>query len=132
MNIFGDSTLDTVGRWLDGLSRRQEAVADNIANIDTPGYTRRDAPFEAELANAIGRDENRLDTTNPRHISAGSVGGGQGMDEVQRLVSSRADGNNVSIDEEMVELSETQLRYQAAASALSTRLGHIRGVVNNT
>lgn len=132
MNIFGDSTLNTVGQWLDGLSRRQDAVADNIANIDTPGYTRRDAPFEAELANALGRSNTRLSTTSPGHISAGSTGGGRGMDHVQQLVSSRGDGNNVSIDQEMVELSETQLRYQAAASALNSRLGHIRGVVNNT
>jgi flagellar basal-body rod protein FlgB len=45
------------------------------------------------------------------------------------LTSSRIDSNTVDIDQEMVTLSETQMRYQAAASALNTKLAILRSVI---
>lgn len=132
MNIFGDSTVGTVSQWLRGLSQRQDAIAQNIANIDTPGYQRRDAPFEVALARQIAATGGALATTDPRHIAVTRSTGGQGKSAAQLLASSRMDENTVDIDQEMVDLAETQLRYQAAASALSTRLGSIRSVINGT
>lgn len=132
MNIFGDTTIGTVTQWLHGLSQRQDAISQNIANIDTPGYQRRDASFEVALAREIGTVTGGLATTDPRHIPASTSMGGLGIDQAQLLTSSRMDANNVDIDQEMVDLAETQLRYQAAASALSTRLGSIRNVISNT
>jgi flagellar basal-body rod protein FlgB len=51
------------------------------------------------------------------------------MDPVQLLTSSRMDGNNVDIDQEMVSLSETQMRYQAATSALNIKLNTLKDVI---
>jgi flagellar basal-body rod protein FlgB len=59
MKLLGDPTLGTLGGWLHGLSARQEAISNNIANIDTPGYVRQEAPFEAELRRAVGRGTRR-------------------------------------------------------------------------
>mgnify|MGYP005850115575 CR=1 FL=1 len=132
MNIFNDRGLDTIGRWLDGLARRREAVADNIANIDTPGYRRKEVAFEAELRRAIGGDPRALRTTDPRHIGASRPAATDlGVERVQELVSQRRDGNTVSIDEEMVLLSETQLRYQAATTALGRKLAALREVIRS-
>ncbi|GAB4326145.1 MAG: flagellar basal body rod protein FlgB [Dehalococcoidia bacterium] len=131
MNVFNDRGLGTIGRWLDGLARRREAVADNIANIDTPGYRRREVNFEVELRRAMGGDPRALRTTDPRHIAASRAPAGFGVERVQELVSSRRDGNTVSIDEEMVLLSETQLRYQAATTALGRKLAALREVIRS-
>ncbi len=129
MNRLGDSTIGTLTGWLGGLSRRQAAVSDNIANIDTPGYRRKEAPFETELRRAVGNGQSKLAVTDPRHIAASSRVGGQSTQATQLLDSSRMDSNNVNIDDEMVTLSETQLRYQLASSALNTKLSTIRNVI---
>lgn len=132
MNVFRDRGLGTIGRWLDGLARRREAVAGNIANIDTPGYRRREVNFEVELRRAMGGDSRTLRTTDARHIaSSRAAPAGFGVERVQELVSSRRDGNTVSIDEEMVLLSETQLRYQAATTALGRKLSALREVIRS-
>jgi flagellar basal-body rod protein FlgB len=132
MNVFGDSTINTVHHWLRGLSGRQSAIADNIANIDTPGYRRREVSFETELARALNTNGARLTTTSPGHVSHSRLGGGLGMDQTQMLSSMRADGNDVDIDQEMVLLVETQLRYQAATRALNSRFDQIRNVIGTT
>lgn len=130
---LGDSALGSIQSWLGGLSRRQSAISDNIANIDTPGYIRKDVPFEAELRRALGRGSAVLATTNPRHLMAGGTAADQlGAQAAQQLTSSRLDGNTVDIDQEMILLAETQMRYQAATSALNTKLATLRNVIRGT
>lgn len=130
MNPIGDRGLGTLTGWLDGLSRRQQATSNNIANIDTPGYARQEVNFETELQRMFGRGANGMATTDARHYTSGSALRGQlGMDPQQLLSSSRLDGNSVDIDQEMITLTETQMRFQAASQALSKKLGTIRTVI---
>ncbi|MBE7518557.1 MAG: flagellar basal body rod protein FlgB [Thermoflexaceae bacterium] len=131
--MFGDSTIGTVRGWLGGLSRRQQAISNNIANVDTPGYRAQEVDFETELRRSIGSSTGRLLTTNARHIGAAPGRSGQlGSQAAQALTSQRRDGNDVDIDQEMVKLAETQMRYQAAASALNTKLASLRNVIRGT
>lgn len=130
MNPIGDRGLQTLTGWLDGLSRRQQATSNNIANIDTPGYTRQSVNFETELQRQFNSGTKPLAATDARHFTAGgSLRGQLGMDPQQLLSSSRMDGNTVDIDQEMVTLTETQMQFQAASQALSKKLGIIRTVV---
>ncbi|MCC7088066.1 MAG: flagellar basal body rod protein FlgB [Chloroflexi bacterium] len=130
MNPIGDRGIETLTGWLRGLSRRQGAISNNIANIDTPGYARQDVNFETELQRQFGAGSSAMAATDPRHFTAGSNLRGQvGIDPQQLLTSSRLDGNSVDIDQEMVLLAETQMRYQAASRALSTKLNNIRTVI---
>ncbi len=133
LNLLGDSTIGTVRSWLGGLSRRQQAISNNIANIDTLGYRAQDVNFESELRRSLGAEAGRLLTTNARHIGGAPGRSGQlGAQAAQMLTSQRSDGNDVDIDQEMVKLAETQMRYQAAASALNTKLATIRNVIRGT
>ena len=133
MNLLGDTTIGTVRAWLNGLSRRQQAVSDNIANIDTPGYRAKEVPFETELRRALSDGTVSLATTDPRHIAGcGRTTNQLGMQPAQMLTSQRLDGNDVDIDQEMVKLADTQMRYQAAASALNTKLATIRNVIRGS
>ncbi|MCC6386358.1 MAG: flagellar basal body rod protein FlgB [Dehalococcoidia bacterium] len=127
---LGDSTIQTARSWLTGLSRRQQAISDNIANIDTPGYVAKEVPFEQQLQRAIGQGNSRLATTNARHIAASGSSRNQiGLQAAQEMTTQRRDGNSVDIDQEMVSLAETQMRYQAAASALNTKIATLRNVI---
>ena len=133
LNLLGDSTIGTVRGWLQGLSQRQQAISNNIANIDTPGYQATDVAFETELRRSIGERTGDLAVTDARHITTSSRRTGQlGTQAAQLLTSQRLDGNNVDIDQEMVKLAETQMRYQAAASALNTKLNTIRNVIRGS
>ncbi|GBD23442.1 Flagellar basal body rod protein FlgB [bacterium HR29] len=129
MRIFGDRAFETISAWLDGLAQRRQAIADNIANIDTPGYQRKVVDFEAALQRELGTARQTLAVTDPRHIATPPSAGGLSLQAAQRLASSRLDANTVDIDQEMVLLFETQARYQAAATAISHKFAQLRNVI---
>lgn len=83
--------------YLKVTSDRQQLVASNVANVDTPGYQTQDINFQAAMQMAMG-------TGSGAHLGTVSV-------DVQGLPE-RPDGNNVNIDRESMLLSETQLQYQ--------------------
>jgi len=135
-SIFDTTAMQAARAALSGLSRRQEAISGNVANIDTPGYQRRSVSFEASLqaelniANASGGSPQQLKTSDPRHLSRPSgTKTGTGSVEARDVVSTRNDNNNVSIDEEMTLMVETQIRYQALTQSLGRRIGTLRTVI---
>lgn len=134
--ILDGGALAAARAALTGLSRRHEATSANIANIDTPGYQRREVQFESALRQTLrsqldGPDDPRILTrTDPRHLAAGGGTAGAQRGSVPRdLISSRNDGNNVSIDEEMLILADTQIRFQALTQTLGRRLTTLRSVI---
>lgn len=132
LNQIMDSSMFSVARQaMNGLSRRQSAIAANVANIDTPGYRRREVTFEDALKQQSTGSAGRLVATDDRHFAASptsrdATGGGQGTRDV---VSERNDANDVSIDEEMLLLVDTQLRFQALSQTTGRRLTTLRGII---
>ena len=119
---------------LTGLARRQEAISANIANIDTPGYRRREVTFERSLEASLNRTAAppaSLARTDPRHLAGGAGGGGENPNTItpRTVAAARNDGNAVSIDEEMALLAETQIRFQALTQTLGRRLSTLRTVI---
>ena len=80
---------------LDGLSARQRAIADNIANINTPGVLAGKVQFESALAAAVSSGNT---ATDPVSVA-------------RSLEPTREDGNNVNLDEETLSNEDTGLRY---------------------
>lgn len=129
-SLFDTASMQAARAALSGLSRRQEAVSANVANIDTVGYQRRSVNFEDALDARLRSGVGELKTSDPRHVSrAGAAGGTQSSIETRDVVSTRNDQNNVSIDEEMSLMVETQLRYQALTQTLGRRIGTLRTVI---
>ena len=137
MGLFDAAAFRTAHSALSGLSRRQEAIASNIANIDTPGYARKDVSFEDTLRARISDGTSAagdisLGRTDARHMidAGGGAHGIAGAGSAPRdLVSTRNDRNTVGIDEEMTLMVDTQLRYQALSQSLGTRLSTLRTVI---
>ncbi|HXE63530.1 MAG TPA: flagellar basal body protein [Bryobacteraceae bacterium] len=92
-----------LGAYLSYLTRRQEVVASNIANADTPGYKTRDVPMPGDFSTAFAQF-----TALP--------------EETPGLVS-RNDGNNVSIDRESRLLAENDIRFNLATQLLRGEIG---------
>jgi flagellar basal-body rod protein FlgB len=135
-SLLNDPRINMLQQALGGLAQRQQALAGNIANVDTPGYKRRDVPFESELRASLGTAGGaRMATTSAGHIvrapasqSLLAAAGGQGADR-GRSSSGRNDGNDVDIDYEMTQLAETSLRYQLLTQATSSRFAMLRDIV---
>ncbi len=117
---------------LDGLTRRQEAISSNVANVDTVGYKRKSVTFERALRDQIAavHGEHPLATTHAGHVPNASMAGRDlnGIED-RDVVASRNDDNKVSIDEEMSLLADTQLRYQALTQSINGRLGTLRNII---
>ena len=86
---------------LDGLSQRQRAIADNIANVNTAGYLAKVVSFEDALAAAVSRGEGRVTAT----VS-------------ESTAPTRLNGNNVNLDTETLANIDTVLRFQFASQAV--------------
>ncbi|WP_235962156.1 flagellar basal body rod protein FlgB [Falsiroseomonas selenitidurans] len=98
-------------RRLAWLEQRQQVLAQNIANADTPGYQPNDlVPFERAVQAAAAP----LAQTSPRHL-AGPDGGRRAQRD-RAAVEASPDGNSVSLDREALKMAETD---QAHALALA-------------
>jgi flagellar basal-body rod protein FlgB len=94
---MADSMLQMLQGYLTVATDRQQLIASNMANVDTPGYHARDINFAQTMQQAMNRDGDAA-------LEPASM-------EVEGLPE-RPDGNNVNIDRESLLLSETQLQYQ--------------------
>ena len=109
---------------LSGLSARQRAIANNVANVDTPNFKASEVRFEDALKRAM--QANRQATVSNQNALNAAVSRGSLID----ATSTRGDGNNVDIEREMQMLGEANLTYSARAQVMSTRLGSLRNVIN--
>ncbi|NLT56664.1 MAG: flagellar biosynthesis protein FlgB [Actinomycetales bacterium] len=104
-------SLRSLHAALDGLSARERAVGDDIANVNTPYFTARRVSFESQLRSAVE------DGTDPM--------------AVRPVVTYSADpagltGNNVSLEAETLLGLDTSLRYDLAVRATSDRFSLLR------
>ena len=105
---------------LNGLSQRQQVIADNLANVDTPGFRAQSVEFEASLQDAIDSGS----------LEPGSPGGGA----MSRVVATEvptdtpvgADDNNVDLRKETIAAMQTQYSYQILGRAMTDHLGLLR------
>lgn len=101
---------------------RQQILASNIANADTPNYKARDIDFSAALQNAMaGRSGGvEMTRTSTRHLS-GSEGGGPASLLYRKETQSAVDGNTVDMDVERSMFAENAIRYEASLTFLGGR-----------
>ena len=103
-----DRAGSELGQFLSFLSKRQEVIASNIANADTPGYKTRDVQPPGDFGSAL------TDAT--------------AVVETSGLVA-RNDGNNVSIDREARLLSENTMRFNITSQMIRSELRSIRSAI---
>jgi flagellar basal-body rod protein FlgB len=109
--VISDVTSSALKAALDGLAQRQRTTADNIANINTPGFLAGRVDFESSLRGALAGGENPA--------SAVAV-------MAKSLEPTNANGNNVNLDTETLSATETGLRYQLALNALDGKYNALR------
>lgn len=130
--LFVDDTATVLEKTLDAASLKQAVIADNMANVNTPGFKRAEVAFEEELRAALSRRPGvRLVTTHPGHVRAGKPDLANLSPSICREMqtSLRNDGNNVDIDAEAARLATNTLVYTAVARCVTSRFGMLRSAI---
>jgi len=111
--VLNDVTSLTLSTALSAISQRERVSADNIANLETPGYQAQRVSFEDSLRTAVSSG----DPTAVRLTTSGS-------DD-----PSGVNGNNVSLDHEMIIGTKSQMQYQLLSTAISAKFGLISDAI---
>jgi flagellar basal-body rod protein FlgB len=113
---------------------RQELLASNIANADTPNYKARDIDFKSALANAqSGRaSAGALTKTDPRHLSSATGNAPYGAEIMYRTEFQAAvDGNTVNMDVERSAFTENAVQVEAALTFLRLRFAQLQTAIQS-
>lgn len=130
LDFFHDQTFEAVQAYMSRLSQRQQIVASNLANIDTPGYKTRDISFYATMQDLLSDDSGGLKVSRPEHVGEWTPLPQEAqIFEVQGLPS-RSDNNNVDLDKEMLKLSQTAFGYSLMAQIVRDKLHLIASSIN--
>ncbi len=101
-----ETTLsDQVARYLDLATSEAKLTAQNMANVDTPGYKAMGMDFEAEMGRAMSDVVEGRPARTVRPMREGGL-------------VARPDGNNVSMDRESLNLAEAQLKFRTGVAVL--------------
>jgi flagellar basal-body rod protein FlgB len=125
-----DSALDFHQTALRVRGQRQELIAANIANADTPNYKARDIDFKSAMQNALGGNERatfNVAKTSAQHIdgmpSSGiSSSGGSGEPLFRPIIQGSVDGNTVDMDVERNQFADNGIRYEASLTMINGQL----------
>ena len=110
-----DAVSQVLASALDGVTTRQQVIADNIANVDTPGYRARSVDFESQLKAAISDGD----------FAAGAPVE-TGVTEIPTDTPVGANGNNVDLRKETMAAVQSQFQYQILTRAVSERFNLVK------
>ena len=122
MDWLDSISTTLIGKDLDGLWARQQAISDNIANFETPGYKAKTVTFEDQLREQIAAGGTSAEVM-------------QGIEDVKPAMSVnegetfRADGNGVDLDQQNLELARTQLNYYYSLQEMSDAFSRLKTAI---
>ena len=119
--------INVLDRAADAAWQRNEAISNNIANVDTPGYKRQDVAFESVLQQALGNNRYESMDDKVANVDLSRLRGRAYLDYAN--YSYRLDGNNVDIENENVMLAENQLKYQGLISSINQEFTNLKTVM---
>ncbi|HAF26976.1 MAG TPA: flagellar basal body rod protein FlgB [Lachnospiraceae bacterium] len=116
--------VNVLNKAADAAWLRNETIANNIANDDTPGYKRQDVNFEGALRQALEASRGESMDAKVHNIRRNALNVGTYVDHGK--FSYRIDDNNVDPDTEFVELAGNQIRYQALIQAVNQEFANLK------
>ncbi|MEA2101212.1 MAG: flagellar basal body rod protein FlgB [Thermodesulfobacteriota bacterium] len=120
--IFGRS-IEQFKSFMDYRVFRQEIIASNVANTDTPGYKARDVSFEKQLDGQM-----KMQQTHSDHLPVSQTGPAfDTFEEPYTHIGN--DSNTVDMDREMMKLAQNQLLYDVAAQSVRGKLQRLKTVI---
>lgn len=127
---FG-KTVDVLQRTMDTSLLRREVISNNVANAETPNFKRSDVSFETELKNALASEQKRTlpaKVTDSRHMSFNETTDYRSVRPrrvLDYLTSTKNNGNNVDIEQEMMMATENQMMYELLSTSVGFQFSQI-------
>jgi flagellar basal-body rod protein FlgB len=118
----GDRMFPILEDLLSWTSKRQQALASNVANLDTPGYRAKDYTFDSELSSV------RLAATSSNHIAL--VQESSAMRVIDVGTTEKPNGNNVDIERELTEITKNGLQYITLVQYLNQKIRTLRSAIS--
>jgi len=118
---------------VDGTVLRNEAITQNISNIDTPNYKRKTVAFEKVLSDAMDSSNFKGLRTDKKHIQIGGTDINNAnitVTEDNTNLEMRLDGNNVDIEAEMALMAKNNIVYNALIQKLSGQFKNLKSVIS--
>jgi flagellar basal-body rod protein FlgB len=126
--------FDPTVRFLENVAgyrvARQEVVASNLANTETPGYTAKEIPFESYLSRAEPGGSVVPAATHPRHIGLPPGAGSVPPPVESEGDAARVDGNNVVLEKEMTKMAENSVGYLTDLHLIAKKLRSIKYAID--
>ena len=119
--------VNVLGTALDATATRNEIISNNIANVNTPEYKRKDIRFETELKHAFAHSDKKTVDARVRHLELGALEPEVYTDYAD--LSYRYDGNNVDIDTENAEFAKNQIKYNVMTDAISQEFSRLKTAI---
>jgi len=119
---------------LNHAAEKQKVISSNIANINTPNYKTKELVFENELKMAKANSDLKMSVTHHNHIKIQqeiSNKANSRLIEVQNL-QEQNDGNNVSLDKQISEMSKNRTQAQAISAAIKKDSRWFKSVIESS
>ena len=136
------SYINVLDKAADASWLREATITNNLANVDTPGFKRKDVDFEGVLKTELGRTDGKTIQTlvgkdaNRQYVTLDQKVKDLHMNHLNATAytdssnfSYRLDGNNVDVDTEQVELASEQLRYTALTDSITHEISRFKSVL---
>lgn len=120
--------INVLDKAADASWTRESLITNNIANVNTPNYKRRDLNFESVLNEQLGSCKHESLDAKMRTVDLGQLNPMIYTDHSS--LSYRLDGNNVDIDTEEAELASEQIKYQALTTSISKEFSRMKSVIS--
>jgi flagellar basal-body rod protein FlgB len=130
MEFLTDQTIQAMGAYMTRLSQRQQIIASNVANKDTPDYKTKDISFYATMQELLSDNPLELRKTSPEHIEGWTAIPMQAQPFEEQRPISGIDRNNVDLDNEMRKMSETSFGYALITQILKGKFRTLATSIN--
>ena len=126
-NIY--NYINVLDKAADAANTRNEIITNNIANVGTPNYKRKDVSFQSYLQQALVGDDPLDERVGDINTHLSDFGGFIYTDSTP--LSYRLDGNNVDIDTEISMLAQNQLRYNTLVEQIGQEFARYKTVLSS-
>lgn len=125
-NVF--DYVNVMGTALDATAKREALISNNIANVNTPNYKRKDIRFETELKHAFARANGDAVDFKVKDLDLEALGNFETYTDYAEL-SYRYDGNNVDINTENGIAAENQIKYNGLMELVNKNFSQLQLVL---
>lgn len=124
-NVF--DYVNVLSKAADAAWQRNEILANNMSNVNTPGFKRQDIDFESQLRRALGNSRYETVDAKVSHVTGTELEARVYTDSAN--FSYRLDGNNVDIDTEGAELASNQIKYNGLIDSINQEFTNLKLVM---